>query len=50
MGQSPVPWINVSDEVTPHDEAEAEWMAAQSKWTRSWRRAALLAIPLVYLI
>jgi len=49
MGQSPVPWINVSDEVTPHDEAEAEWMAAQSKWTRSWRRAALLAIPLVYL-
>jgi two-component system, NarL family, sensor histidine kinase DesK len=50
MGQSPVPWINVSDEVTPHDEAEAEWVAAQSRWTRSWRRAALLAIPLVYLV
>ncbi len=50
MGQSPVPWINVSDEVTRHSEAEAEWVAAQSRWTRSWRRAALLSIPLVYLI
>jgi two-component system sensor histidine kinase DesK len=50
MGQSPVPWVNVSDEVTRHSEAEAEWVAAQSRWTRSWRRAAMLAIPLVYLI
>jgi two-component system sensor histidine kinase DesK len=39
----------VNDEVVRHTEAEAEWVAAQSRWTRSWRRAAMLAIPLVYL-
>jgi two-component system, NarL family, sensor histidine kinase DesK len=50
MGLSPVPWTNVSDELTLHDKAEADWVAAQSRWTRSWRRAAMLAIPLVYLI
>jgi two-component system sensor histidine kinase DesK len=50
MGQSPVPWVSVSDEVARHNEAEAEWVAAQSRWTRSWRRAAMLSIPLVYLI
>jgi two-component system, NarL family, sensor histidine kinase DesK len=49
MGQSPVPWVSVNDEVAWHNEAEAEWVAAQSRWTRSWRRAAMLAIPLVYL-
>jgi len=50
MDQSPVPWVTVSDEVARHNEAEAQWVAAQSQWTRSWRRAAMLAIPLVYLI
>ena len=50
MGQSPVPWVSVSDEVARHNEAEAEWVAAQSRWTRSWRRAAMLSIPLVYLV
>ena len=50
MGQSPVPWINVSDEVTRHDDVGAEWVSAQSRWTRGWREAALLSIPLVYLI
>jgi two-component system, NarL family, sensor histidine kinase DesK len=50
MGESPVPWVNVSDEIRPHYEAEAEWVAAQSRWTRSWRRAAMLATPLVYLV
>ena len=50
MSESPLPWTSVSDEVTPHAEAEAEWMSAQSRWTRGWRAAALLAIPLVYLI
>jgi two-component system, NarL family, sensor histidine kinase DesK len=50
MGQPPVPWVAVSDEVARHNEAEAQWVAAQSQWTRSWRRAAMLAIPLVYLI
>jgi two-component system, NarL family, sensor histidine kinase DesK len=50
MGQSPVPWASVSDEVARHADAEAEWLAAQSRWTRSWRRAALLAVPLIYLI
>jgi len=48
MDQPPVPWINVSAEVTPH--SEAEWVTAQPGSTRSWREAALLAIPLVYLI
>jgi two-component system sensor histidine kinase DesK len=38
------------DSQTVPPEAEAEWVAAHSKWTRSWRRAAMLAIPLVYLI
>ena len=50
MGESPLPWTSVSDEVTRHAEAEAEWVAAQSRWTRSWRLMALFAIPLVYLI
>jgi two-component system, NarL family, sensor histidine kinase DesK len=50
MSQFPVPWVTVSDQVTRHDEAEAEWVAAQSQWTRSWRRAAMLAMPLVYLV
>jgi two-component system, NarL family, sensor histidine kinase DesK len=50
MSQFPVPWVTVSDEVAPHNEAEAKWVAAQSQWTRSWRRAAMLAIPLVYLV
>jgi two-component system, NarL family, sensor histidine kinase DesK len=49
MAPSPVPSVNVNDEVARHSEAEAEWVAAQSRWTRSWRRAAMLAIPLVYL-
>jgi two-component system, NarL family, sensor histidine kinase DesK len=40
----------VSDEVTRHTEAEAEWVAAQSRWTRSWWQAAMLGVPLVYLI
>jgi two-component system sensor histidine kinase DesK len=50
MSQSPVPWVNVSDEISPHNKAEAEWVAAQSRWTRSWGRAAMLMIPLVYLV
>ena len=50
MSQFPVPWTSVSDEVTRHTEAEAEWVAAQSRWTRSWRQTILFAIPLVYLI
>ena len=50
MAQSPVPWASVSDQIAPHAEAEAEWVAVQSKWTRSWRRLVLLAIQLVYLI
>jgi len=49
MSQSPVLSTGVSDEVARHNEAEAQWVAAQSQWTRSWRRAAMLAIPLVYL-
>ena len=40
----------MSDEVARHTEAEAEWVAVQSRWTRSWRQAVMLAIPLVYLV
>ncbi|HEV2241315.1 MAG TPA: sensor histidine kinase [Streptosporangiaceae bacterium] len=42
----------MSDEVTPYNEAEAEaeWVAAHSRWTRSWRRGLMLALPLVYLV
>jgi two-component system sensor histidine kinase DesK len=40
----------VSDEVTRHAEAEAEWVAAQSRWTQGWWQAAMLGVPLVYLI
>jgi len=50
MGESPLLWTSVSDEVTRHAEAEAEWVAAQSRWTRSWWQAAMLGVPLVYLI
>jgi two-component system, NarL family, sensor histidine kinase DesK len=50
MGESPLPWTSVSDEVTRHAEAEAEWVAAQSRWTRGWWQAAMLGVPLVYLI
>jgi two-component system, NarL family, sensor histidine kinase DesK len=48
MGQSPVRWISVSDEVTPYTETEAE-LVAKSGWTPTWRWVGL-AIPLVYLI
>ena len=37
-------------QTVPHTEAQAKWVAAHSKWTRSWRLMALFAIPLVYLI
>jgi two-component system, NarL family, sensor histidine kinase DesK len=50
MTTSPVPSVNVNDEVARHSEAEAAWVAAQSRWTRSWRRAAMIAIPIVYLV
>src|SRR5262249_32407323 len=45
-----VRWTNVDAKPAPHTKAEAEWVAAQRKWTRGWRRLVLLAIPLVYLI
>ncbi len=31
-------------------EAQAEWLASRSRWTRGWRRYILPALPLVYLI
>ena len=30
--------------------AEAQWLASQRRWIGGWRRALLLAVPLVYLI
>jgi two-component system, NarL family, sensor histidine kinase DesK len=48
MGQSPVPWVDVSDEVTPYNETEAA-LVAKSRWTGRWRWAGV-AIPLVYLV
>jgi two-component system, NarL family, sensor histidine kinase DesK len=49
MSQSPVPCVSVSDEVTPHHEAEAELVAAKSGRSGTWRWVGM-AIPLVYLI
>ena len=31
-------------------EAQAEWLASRSRWTRGWRRYILPVLPLVYLI
>jgi two-component system sensor histidine kinase DesK len=50
MAESPVRWTNVDPKIASGAKAEAEWVATQRKWTRGWRRAVLLAIPLVYLI
>lgn len=50
MAEPPVRWANVDPKTPPQAKAEAEWVAAQRKWTRGWRRLVLLALPLVYLI
>jgi two-component system, NarL family, sensor histidine kinase DesK len=37
-------------EVPPPTAREAEWAASQSRWLGSWRRGALTALPLAYLV
>jgi two-component system, NarL family, sensor histidine kinase DesK len=37
-------------EVPPPTPGEAEWVASQRKWLSSWRRIALAALPLAYLV
>jgi two-component system, NarL family, sensor histidine kinase DesK len=34
----------------PATPGEAEWMASQRKWVGGWRRVALAALPLAYLV
>ena len=36
--------------VPPPTPGEAEWMASQRKWIGGWRRVAMAALPLVYLV
>ena len=36
--------------VPPATPGEAEWMASQRKWIGGWRRFALVALPLAYLV
>jgi two-component system sensor histidine kinase DesK len=40
----------VNADRAPASPAETEWLASHSRWTRSWRRYILSALPLVYLI
>jgi two-component system, NarL family, sensor histidine kinase DesK len=40
----------VDADLQPATPAEAEWVAAQRRWTGGWRRLVMTAIPLVYLI
>jgi len=37
-------------DVPPPTPGEAEWIASQRKWLGSWRRGALAALPLAYLV
>ena len=46
----PVTWTNVDVQVEPASPAEADWLASQRQWTLGWRRMALAAIPLIYLV
>lgn len=34
----------------PASPAETQWLASQRRWTGGWRRYAMVAIPLVYLV
>ena len=34
----------------PASPAETEWVATERRWTQGWRRLAMAAVPLVYLI
>jgi two-component system, NarL family, sensor histidine kinase DesK len=40
----------VDADVGPASPAEAAWVASQRQWTQGWRRLALSALPLAYLI
>jgi len=42
--------MDVSAEPQPVTPGEAQWVATQSRWTGGWRRIALAAIPLAYLV
>ncbi len=37
-------------DVGPASPAEAAWVASQRQWTQGWRRLALSALPLAYLV
>jgi two-component system, NarL family, sensor histidine kinase DesK len=40
----------MTTDVPPATPREAEWVATQSKWLGSWRRRAMAALPLAYLV
>jgi two-component system, NarL family, sensor histidine kinase DesK len=37
-------------DVPPPTPGEAEWVASQSRWLGGWRKTAMLALPLCYLV
>ena len=42
--------MNVDAHPQPATAAEAEWVAAQRRWSGNWRRLIMSAIPLAYLV
>jgi two-component system sensor histidine kinase DesK len=48
--QEPVGSANVDESEPLASHAEAQWLASHRRWIGGWRRALLVAIPLVYLI
>ena len=42
--------MNVDAHPQPATAAEAEWVAVQRRWSGSWRRLIMAAIPLAYLV
>jgi len=47
---APIPWAGVDDDVGFSRPEEAEWVEAQVRWSRGWRRLILPAVFLVYLV
>ncbi len=47
---APVRWRGVDSDVGVSSPEEAEWMRTQLRWSRGWRRLALTAVFLVYLV
>jgi two-component system, NarL family, sensor histidine kinase DesK len=40
----------MATDIPPATPGEAQWLASQRKWAGGWRRVALVALPLAYLV